>query len=274
MVDTCGYVPADVARAADLLAGSCGHYAFVSSINAYPAWPEHLDYTERGAHDSDPDATRDDLPADLDPSAAYGWLKVGCERAVERAFGGERTTVLRAGLIVGPHDSAVGRLPWWLDRVARGGEVLVPGSPDAPISMIDARDLARFALLAAPGTFQAPGPSGRDTRADLMAAAKAATGSDATFTYVTDERWLGEQGVQYWTEVPLWIPTDEGPATFRCEASAAEAAGLRWRPMAETVADTWAWQSASRAAGSRLRALPGLAADREKELLFAWAARS
>jgi 2'-hydroxyisoflavone reductase len=274
VVDTCGFVPADVRAAADLLADSCGHYAFVSSINAYPAWPEQLDYSERGAHDGDPDATRDDVPPDLDPAASYGWLKVGCERAVERAFGADRTSVLRAGLIVGPHDSAVGRLPWWLDRVAKGGEVLVPGSPAAPISMIDARDLARFALLGAAGTFQCPGPSGRDTRADLMAAAAAATGSDASFTYLTDEAWLTDQGVQYWTEIPLWIPDAEGPATFRCEADAAEAAGLRWRPLAATVADTWAWQRTVEGGWSPSPSTPGLAADRERELLTAWAAHS
>lgn len=274
VVDTCGFVPADVAMSADVLAGSCGHYAFVSSINAFPAWPRHLDYAERGAHDGDPDATREDVPQDLDPSASYGWLKVGCERAVERALGAARTTVLRAGLIVGPHDSAVGRLPWWLDRVARGGQVLVPGSPHAPISMIDARDLARFALLGTPGVFQCPGPAGRDTRADLMAAAVAATGSDARLTYVTDEAWLAEQGVQYWTEVPLWIPDADGPATFRSDSSAAEAAGLRWRPLIETIADTWAWQSRIDGGWSPSPSTPGLSPEREVELLRAWAAHS
>ena len=107
------------------------HYVFVSSINAYPAWPEHLDYIARGAHDADPRATKDDVPAGVGPAESYGWLKVGCERAVAQAFGADRTTVLRAGAIVGPHDGAVGRLPWWLQRAARGGEILVPGSPQS-----------------------------------------------------------------------------------------------------------------------------------------------
>ncbi|HEY8301720.1 MAG TPA: hypothetical protein VIG48_07465, partial [Jatrophihabitans sp.] len=146
--------------------------------------------------------------------------------------------------------------------------------PDAPISMIDARDLARFALLAVPGTFQAPGPSDRDTRADLMAAARAATGSDARFTYITDEGWLAAQGLQFWTELPLWIPADDGPATFRCDAAAAEAAGLRWRPLAETLADTWAWQRSREGGWQPSPATPGLAADREQHLITAWAARS
>ena len=119
VIDTCGYVPADVGAGAELLAPTCGHYAFVSSVNAYPRWPEHLDYADH-PHDGNPDATRDDLPGSLDPAEAYGWLKVGCERAVERAFGADRTTVLRAGAIVGPQDSSVGG--------CRGGSTASPGA--------------------------------------------------------------------------------------------------------------------------------------------------
>ncbi len=102
VVDTSGYVPADVAAGANLLADSCGHYAFVSTINTYPGWPEAPDYHVGGIHDGDPDATRADVPAGLDEGGDYGWLKVGCERAVQRAFGAQRCAILRAGCIVGP----------------------------------------------------------------------------------------------------------------------------------------------------------------------------
>ncbi|WAX55422.1 NAD-dependent epimerase/dehydratase family protein [Jatrophihabitans cynanchi] len=265
VVDTSGYEPADVARSAGLLAARCGHYAFVSTINVFPGWPDEADYQRLGTHAGDPDATAGDVPAGLDPGAAYGWLKAGCELAAARAFGAGRSTALRAGCIVGPDDSQVGRLPWWIDRVARGGEVLVPGAPDDAIALIDARDLAAFALAAVPGTFETGGPSGRDTRADLMAACRRITGSDAGFTYVGDA-WPVEQGVTPWTELPLWAPGARG--LFTHDTAAAEAAGLSWRPLADTVADTWAWQrSLDWTAGPRT---PGLAADRESELLTAW----
>jgi 2'-hydroxyisoflavone reductase len=268
VVDTCGYVPADVTRSANLLAESADHYAFISSINAFPAWPEHLDYDQRGPHDGQPDATRDDLPDGMNDSDAYGWLKVGCERAVQRAFGADRSALLRAGCIVGPDDGRVGRLPWWIDRVAHGGEVLVPGPPDAQVALIDARDLARFALSGVAGTFEAPGPNGRDTRADLMAACRDATGSDAGFTYV-DEEWLAAQDVQPWTEIPLWVPLAEAPGVFTGHPAAAEAAGLTWRPLADTVADTWAWQrTVDDWQPGPLT--PGLAAEKEAQLLAAW----
>ena len=265
VIDTCGYVPAEVRLAADLLADSCGHYCFISSVNAFPAWPERADYQDAGAHEGDPDATGDDVPDGFGPSQSYGWLKVGCERAVARAFGDDRTTVLRAGCIAGPHDSAVGRLPWWIDRVARSGEVLVPGAADDPIALIDARDLAAFALRTVPGVFEAAGPSGRDTRGELMAGCREVTGSAATFTYVGDE-WPVAQDVTPWTELPLWAPG--APGVFRPDNSAAAAAGLTWRPLRETLADTWAWQQT--VDWEPTAATPGLAADRERELLQRW----
>lgn len=272
VVDTCGYTPADVAQSADLLADSCGHYAFVSSINVFPGWPEATDYHVGGAYDGDPDATRNDVPDSLEAHQAYGWLKVGCELAVVRAFGAARTAILRGGAIVGPDDGAVGRLPWWIDRVARGGEVLVPGSASDPLALIDSRDLAQFALGAAAGIFEAGGPAGRDTRGDLMTACATATGSDATFSYV-DGEWLSAQGVEAWTEVPLWISVAEGPSVWAHDNSPAQAAGLRWRPLADTVADTWAWQRALPEGWRRAERTPGLAPARERELLAAWHAR-
>ncbi len=270
VVDTCGYVPAEVALSARLLADTCDRYAFVSSINAYPGWPAEPDYHAGGVHDGDPEATRADVPEALSESETYGWLKVGCECAVEQAFGPERTAVLRGGAIVGPDDSAVGRLPWWIDRVARGGRLLVPGEPDDPVALIDARDLARFALSGPAGVFETPGPPGRDTRAGLMAACAAATGSGAAFTYV-DSEWLHEQQVEFWTEVPLWAPPSVAPSVFAHDPSDAVAAGLTWRPLAETVADTWAWQRSLPGGWRPTLRAPGLDPRRERDLLAAWA---
>jgi 2'-hydroxyisoflavone reductase len=272
VLDTCGFVPADVARSAELLAPTCGHYTFVSSINAYPGWPRVADYARDGVHAGDPDAARADVPDGLSEAQSYGWLKAGCERAVERAFGADRCSILRSGALVGPYDNE-DRLPWWLDRVARGGEVLVPGPPDAPVALIDARDLARFAVRGVPGTFDTPGPE-RDTRGELMAACAAATGADVSFTYVTDEDWLVDQGVAFWTELPLWIPQSKGPGVFASHSAAARTAGLRWRPLAVTVADTWAWQRSIPGGWRPTEGLAGLAADRERELLAAWHTRT
>ena len=258
VVDTCGYVPADVAPQRRAARSAVGHYAFVSSINAFPGWPEQPDYRVGGIHDGSPDATRDDVPAGLSARESYGWLKVGCERAVERAFGADRCSVLRAGAICGPHDSAIGRLPWWLDRVARGGEVLVPGRaerPDRAGRRARSRPLragrgARRLRGARPARARHPRrPDGGLPGGDRVRC--------ATFTYVEDEDWLVEQGVD---AVDRAAAVDPGPAARACSrptAQTAAEAGLRWRPLAETVADTWAWQQcAARAVAADRRRRP------------------
>lgn len=264
VVDTSGYVPAEVGLAARLLAPSGGHYAFVSTINVFPGWPSLPDFHAGGVYAGDPDATREDAP---DPETAYGWLKAGCELAVVRAFGAARSTLLRAGCIVGPDDSQVGRLPWWIARVARGGRVLVPGSPDDPVALIDARDIARFAMLRAPGTFEVGGAAA--PRGELMQICRDVSGSNARFAWV-DASWLAGQDVEEWTEVPLWATA---PSAFSHDGAAADAAGLRCRPLRDTVADTWAWQQRVPGGWRPAPRTPGLDPGKEADLLAAWDAR-
>jgi len=265
VVDTSGYVPVDVALSAKLLAPSCDYYAFVSTINVFPGWPEQPDYRADGLHDGDPDATRADAPEG--ESVAYGWLKRGCELAVQREFGADRSSVLRAGCIVGPDDTAVGRLSWWIDRVARGGEVLAPGGPNDPVAVVDSRDLAQFALARPVGAFEVTGDPA--PRGGLLASCREVTGSDATFTWV-DADWLTKQDVEEWTEIPLW---SSGPSTFGHDNRAAKAAGLPVRPVQHTVADTWAWQQGVPGGWQPAAMTPGLGADKEAQLLAAWPGR-
>jgi len=261
VVDTSGYVPADVARVAKLLAPTCDHYAFVSTINVFPGWPAMPDYHRGGVHEGDPDATREDAP---NPEQEYGWLKAGCELAVAREFGPDRFSALRGGCIVGPHDARVGRLTWWIDRVARGGEVLAPGQPDDQVALVDSRDLARFALARPAGAFEVTGDP--VPRHELLAACREATGSDATFTWV-ETGWLAEQDVEEWTEIPLWSAE---PSIFRHDNAAAKHAGLPLRPIHQTVADTWAWQQAVPGGWHSSAQTPGLEPDKERQLLDAW----
>lgn len=272
VVDTCGFVPAVVGRSAAVLAGSGAHYAFVSSISATTTWPA------APTTDGDPGQ---DCPADAGANDGdYGRLKAGCERAVTEVFG-DRATVVRAGLILGPHEN-VGRLPWWLERMARGGEVLAPGDPDRPIQLVDARDIASFVLDTAAtgigGTFNVTGPRGNATMGSWLADCVAATGSAADLTWVADD-FLVDRDVSPWTELPLWMPPgQDGDHVWDAETTAAEDAGLRCRPVTETVLDTWAWMQS----GGRPPVTPphdhlpshGIDADKERRLLAEWRARA
>jgi 2'-hydroxyisoflavone reductase len=164
VIDTSGYEAVNVGRAAALLADRAGHYVFVSSCNAYPAWPE--------------EPVDEDSPVWQSDDDDYGPQKAASERAIEAAMPGRMATV-RAGLICGPHDN-VFRLPWWVRRIAAGGRVPAPGDPARFVQLIDARDLATFMLDLAerrvPGAFNGTAPARAATMRDVMETAVAATG--------------------------------------------------------------------------------------------------
>ena len=180
------------------------------------------------------------------------------------------------GRTVGPHDN-VFRLPWWVRRIARGGDVLAPGDPGRTVQLIDARDLARFIVdlgeRGQPGVFNATAPPWRTTMGEVLDAAVVATGSDARLTWIPDDA-LVAAGATPWVELPLWIPEADGPGTWRIDTARAQAAGLRCRPVAETVGDVWAWLQAGgpEAEGPDWlsdHAPPPMAPEREAQLLAA-----
>jgi 2'-hydroxyisoflavone reductase len=180
---------------------------------------------------------------------------------------------VRPGLIVGPHDPT-DRFTYWPERLARGGDVLAPGSPDRPVQFVDARDLAewmlRLAGARATGVLHATGPARPLGMGALLDSCARAGAADARVVWV-DERFLLDAGVQPWMELPLWIP-DADPESFgflRTDCSRAIAAGLTFRPLDDTVRDTLAW-ARSRAGDTPRRA--GLAPERERELLERWRA--
>ena len=257
VVDTSGYLPRVVGQSAGLLADAVGHYVFVSSISVYASFAEVVDEGSELAELS--------APGSEDISADYGALKALCEREVDTAFPG-RSTAVRAGLIVGPHDPT-GRFTYWPHRVARGGDVLVPGPAWRPVQLVDVRDLAAWIVTAAEerlsGAFNATGPA---TMGAVLDAARSASGSTARAVEV-DDAFLTGQGVGEWMELPLWIDpsNDDWRHFMEVDASRATAAGLTFRPLDETVAGALA--EAALVEGV------GLTPERETELLTAWWSR-
>jgi hypothetical protein len=177
-----------------------------------------------------------------DDTGDYAAVKRGGELA---ALGHDGPVLLaRAGLIVGPYEN-VGRLPFWLDRIARGGRVPVPGPPDRPTQLLDARDLARWMRsCAASGTAAAYDPAsaaGAVTIGDVLNACVEATGSDAELVWLTAAQ-VEQAGVEPWTGMPLWLPADhEARGLLDCDVSTALATGFTSRPVGDTVRDTWSW---------------------------------
>ncbi|NJC73032.1 NAD-dependent epimerase/dehydratase family protein [Planosporangium thailandense] len=272
VVDVAGSVPAVVRRSVEILADVAQRCVFVSTISAYRDWPHAPVDEDSALWDGDPDF--DPGTRRWDPDA-YGPLKVGCEIASRDAFGPERLLVLRPHVVLGPHEY-VGRLPWWLTRMRRGGPVLAP-APDRGIQPVDVRDLTGFLLDQAEwrgtGVFNVAPPATRATYGDMLRSCIEVTADvaerSARLVWV-DECWLVEQGVTQWTELPLWR---SAAAPWGMNADRARRAGLRCRPLAETVADTWTWLcEGGRPVTHERFAEHGIAPEREASLIARWLA--
>lgn len=248
--------PSHVGRA--VAAVPDAHWVFVSTINVY-------------ADNSSPamgplvEAIVEDVDLAEEPDA-YGPMKVTCESLV--TGGTTSSMIVRPGLIVGPGDPT-GRFGYWPQRIARGGEVLAPGSPDDLVQVIDVRDLAAWLLDACEartsGIFDAVGlPM---SMADLLVEVAAGVGAEPSYTWVEGD-FLTEHGVEPWAgpdAIPLWLPRPEYDGMLAHAAQPAIDAGLRLRPVAETARDTLADVTAP---------VGGIGAEREAEVLAAWHARN
>ncbi len=259
-VDTCAYLPRQVTSLAEALGGRGGHHLLISSVSAY------ADPTGPGGDEDSPLAELADASVEEVTDQTYGGLKVLCEREARRLHG-PRTLLVRPTYVVGPADYTW-RFPWWVARIARGGEVLAPGPREAPAQLIDARDMASWmvGLLEqdASGAFHAVGPTGTFTwgeQLDAIAAAVAPAGT--TLTWV-DRDVLAVEGVGQ-ESLPLWSGDDPDVWMMAMDPARAFGSGLRPRPLADTVRDTLAWtRTAPPPDGT------GLTPTDEKRVLAAW----
>jgi hypothetical protein len=149
---------------------------------------------------------------------------------------------VRAGLIVGPHEN-IGRLPRWLRRMEQGGDVLAPGPADAGVQWIDARDLAAWMLALGArrqaGVYNAVAPPGWASWGAVLQACRDVVNPSAALIWVDGAR-VAAALEDPWTQLPIW-PAPGMDEVYDVDTRRAEAAGLRIRPLAATVADTWAW---------------------------------
>ncbi|MFI6503903.1 NAD-dependent epimerase/dehydratase family protein [Nonomuraea typhae] len=237
VLDTWAWAPNAVRHTARLLADRAGHYGYVSSrgVHTWP-WPPSADETAPLV-DGDPGS---------DDGSDYAAAKRGGELAVQEFFGG-RALLARAGMILGPYED-VGRIPWWLRRLERGGRVLAPGPEEAPLQFIDVRDLADWMLASAErgthGACTATGLPGAITVGDLLREMLTAIGSSSELVWAPIP-WLLERGLPLGMELGLCLPDDPHPTGLHdADVSAALATGLTCRSLAETIAATWTWLQA------------------------------
>jgi 2'-hydroxyisoflavone reductase len=233
VVDDNATNPEWVRLSTELLKGHAGRYLFTSSTGVY--YP----YTIRGIGETRP--VRLEATDLKDESAKFGVAKANCERVVQAAFGAE-AFVVRPTYIVGPGDPT-DRFPYWPQRLARGGDVLAPGRQDDPVQFIDVRDLAEFMVrLIETGrcdVYNVAGPRLELSMPGFLEQAWAAIGSDAKFVRIDDYEFLAKHGIEEAIPWAMLRGNDDGMTSIRHDR--AEAAGLKFRPLAVTVRDTLAW---------------------------------
>lgn len=261
VIDTCGYHPAAVGCSALMLKHVADRYVFISSISVYK------DFSIPRLNETSPTC---DWPEETDPKdntpSTYGARKILCELAVEASFRG-RALHIRPGVLAGPYDSS-GRVPYWLYRLARGGEVLAPGNPDHPLQLLDARDLASWTVRMIEskqtGIFNAVGPDGHLTFQEFLQTCQIAVCSTCSFKWASEEL-LFKHGVKAWTELPLWIP-EFLRGLHEVKGMKAFGQGLNCRPLEMTLEDTWRWQKETKPTYSDK---PWLTQEQEAKLLTA-----
>ena len=260
VIDVAGYLPRIVRLSAEALKDNVRRYVFISSISVY------ADNRKIGIDESYPVGKLQDESVEEITGETYGPLKALAEKTVQDIYG-DRALIVRPGLIVGPYDPT-DRFTYWPMRVKRGDDMITPDKPQTPIQIVDVRDLSEFIIKLieenASGVYNATGPDYELMMGEFLDACKRVTGSVAAFHWASAE-FLAEHGVQPWSDMPVWIPDTEEDAGFsRIDVSRALGAGLKFRPLEDTIRDTIAWAE-TRPEDHEWRA--GLNPDKERILL-------
>jgi 2'-hydroxyisoflavone reductase len=273
VIDNPTTLPFWVRDAGQALQNATDHFIFISTISVY------ADTSRAGMDETTPVleySGADPLSERQASGQLYGPLKAASEREAEKWFPG-RTTVIRPGLIVGPGDTT-GRFTYWAVRLSRGGDVLAPGNGHDAVQFIDARDLAEWTIRMAEqrtlGTFNATGPAGRMTMAEMLGGIRGAfEGTTPTRLVWAPAEFLAEHNIRGWSDMPVWVPMRGDNAGFLdVSLQRALEAGLTFRPLAVTARDMVTWFHAQ-PADTQPRLAGPFTAEREAAALAALRAR-
>jgi 2'-hydroxyisoflavone reductase len=257
VIDLSGFDQRAVELSTQLLTSVAEKYVFLSSssVYAYIDDPKHL-VDEQGellkADKRDPRTLCADGRFNW---ANYGSNKVLCEKIVNESFG-NRALIIRAGKVIGPRDIH-DRFVYWIRRIAKGGEVLIPKGNQTPIQIIDCKDLARFVFHLIDqnysGTFNVAGPLLMfDEFVDKI---KQYTGSNAQFIEA-DRDLLNKHNVV----MPL-----QDPGSASLNTTKAIKAGLTFRTLSESINDTMDWANTE---GSSFSFPEAFTSEQEQALLL------
>jgi 2'-hydroxyisoflavone reductase len=262
VIDTSGYVPRVVKQTTELLAGKIKHYTFISSISVYE------NFAKENMTEDEPVGKLEDTTIEEVTGETYGPLKAICEKEVMDTFENQ-ALIIRPGLIVGPHDPT-DRFTYWVERIAKGGEVLIPDVPEDVTQFIDVRDLSSWIIQMIErkndGVYNVTGPQEPLPFKQFFQSCKRTLNPEASYIPAS-ESFLTGQEVAEWVELPLWISSKNMDGFLRINIDKALKTGLTFRSLEETLRDTYQWALTR---PKELVRKAGLKEEREQELILKW----
>lgn len=246
VVDVSGYVPRHVTQAMLALADRSHRYLFISTGSVYDRFGASPSGMDEDSPRLEPYRDGEEITGET-----YGRLKVACEDDLLARLG-DRATIVRPGIVAGPHDTT-DRFTYWVRRASRGGRVAVPARLEQPVQVVDSRDLARLVTVLLeqdrPGTYNAVGPATPVTFRAVVATCAEAAGTEVDLVQVPEQH--GGERFPLVLGDPTWDPF------FRRSAARAHGAGMPRTPLLQTAKDVLAWD--------RERGLPPLVAGWTEE---------
>jgi len=238
VIDTSGYLPRVVEASSKILAKATNHYTFISTVSVYndfnqPTIDEDSPLARLNHNNNDEEIT----------DKTYGPFKVGCEKVI-KAYFPDNSLIVRPGLIVGPYDPT-DRFTYWVRRIAEGGKVLIPNTPEQKLQIIDVRDLAKWIVKMveeqAVGTYNATGPKEELTLEKFINECSQFARKKVDLVWV-EEQFLIDRHVNNWSKLPFWLPSNSNMiGLFNIDCRKAQDSGLSYRPLSETISDTLNW---------------------------------
>ena len=272
VIDNSGHNVEWTKASANLLKDKTDLYVYTSSTGVYYPYLGDNIKEDTELLTVEPEGIEDE---DMKLEYWYGVMKTNSELAAREAYGDDRTLVVRPTYMMGPADKT-DRFIHWPIRLARGGEVLVPGKAEDRVQYIDVRDVAEWMIRLIEekqsGSYNALGPKTAQTMYEFVEEASTAFDAKSTFVKIDDYEFLKSQKVPYL--VPWIMPEGNNYGSARASNEKAIAAGLTLRPLKQSMKDTHDWWYSDALTDERrdkFEKKEGSVLVKEKEILEAWA---
>ena len=223
---------------AALLKDNVKQYIYVSSVSVYYPFNRTLLTEEDELIYKVPDG----LSAEEQQTFEFGVMKANSELAAQKAFGNDRTLVIRPTYIMGPGDRG-DRFMYWPTRLGRNGDIIIPGTKEDLVQFIDVRDLAgwmiRLAEEGVNGVFNGSGPAAPMTLRSFVYGAHEAFDTQVNFILIDDPEFLEDHDLSF---AGPWVRPDEKTKGIACASNKrALNSGIAYRPQSRTVKDLYDW---------------------------------